>query len=102
MLVTAAGHPLRHCVTVHSLFSRWLCAVFFWDKNTVLPPHDVWLVSKEGFDSCVTAGGDKLAEVGYTGLAKYTVTAPPGTVLYFICGYTYHCLVGLKTAVKVT
>lgn len=80
-----------------------LCAVFLWNRNTVLPPHDVWLVPNvENFDSCTTEGAEKLSDVGFTGLVKHTVTAPAGSVLYFICGYTYHCSIGLKTAIEVS
>lgn len=80
-----------------------LLAVFRWDKNTAAPPHDVWLASsKASYDACSTAGGTKLSEVTNTGQVKYKVKAAAGKKLYFICSYTFHCLVGMKTAIKIS
>ncbi|XP_019163658.1 PREDICTED: basic blue protein-like [Ipomoea nil] len=61
--------------------------VFNYDPNV----HNVVIVSKENYNSCIDSG--KILESGHD-----HVTLTSGTS-YYICGFTGHCKTGMKMAV---
>lgn len=85
-------------------------AVFKWDaKNSLDPPHDVWLVDQITYVGCQFPGSYRpgvlpyrISKVGSDVTFTYTVKEQPGTVLRFACGFSFHCDAGMKIAIKVS